>query len=345
VGEGERKKNDYTFPFASSFPICQVAWLRVESKTILTIHHHIITRNYRIGLSHSDDKHWNLHISDVQESDRGGYMCQINTVPMKFQVGYLDVVVPPEISSDTLTDITVRENQNVTLKCSAKGHPKPTIRWRREDGRPIEFGNWQEKKTQGIDPPDTLEGETITIRKVSRLHMGAYLAIASNGVPPSVSKRILLNVHFPPMIWVPNQLIGAGVGSDAVLTCNTEAFPVSINYWTKEGEDALMPSDKYDINIVEKSYKIFMTLRIRDLTPEDFTSYKCYARNALGSTQGSIKLYEVRLPALRTDTRKKVSASSVGSQAEKFYLKRPSSLLIIGILVLFLLPCYSCSAM
>lgn len=57
----------------------QVAWLRVESKTILTIHHHIITRNYRIGLSHSDDKHWNLHISDVQESDRGGYMCKYDT--------------------------------------------------------------------------------------------------------------------------------------------------------------------------------------------------------------------------------------------------------------------------
>lgn len=90
----------------------QVAWLRVESKTILTIHHHVITRNYRIGLSHSDDRHWNLHINDVQESDRGGYMCklfpiilplncsiivckpagQINTVPMKYQVGYLDVV-------------------------------------------------------------------------------------------------------------------------------------------------------------------------------------------------------------------------------------------------------------
>lgn len=105
--------------------ISQVAWLRVESKTILTIHHHVITRNYRISLSHSDDRHWNLHISDVQESDRGGYMCkcssrllnrtmlhdahftgnnftlslyvsvpagQINTVPMEYQVGYLDVV-------------------------------------------------------------------------------------------------------------------------------------------------------------------------------------------------------------------------------------------------------------
>lgn len=66
---------------SSSFFVClaQVAWLRVESKTILTIHHHIITRNYRIGLSHSDDRQWNLHLNDVQESDRGGYMCQINT--------------------------------------------------------------------------------------------------------------------------------------------------------------------------------------------------------------------------------------------------------------------------
>lgn len=80
--------------------------------------------------------------------------------------------------------------------------------------------------------------------------------------------------------------------TEAVLTCNTEAFPASINYWTKgEVEDALMPNDKYDISIVEKSYKIFMTLRIRDLNQEDFTSYKCYARNALGSTEGSIKLY------------------------------------------------------
>jgi hypothetical protein len=30
---------------------------------------------------------------------------------------------------------------------------------------------------------------------VNRLHMGAYLCIASNGVPPTVSKRIMLIVH------------------------------------------------------------------------------------------------------------------------------------------------------
>ncbi|CAD6999237.1 unnamed protein product [Ceratitis capitata] len=35
---------------------------------------------------------WILKIRDVKESDKGWYMCQINTDPMKSQVGYLDVV-------------------------------------------------------------------------------------------------------------------------------------------------------------------------------------------------------------------------------------------------------------
>lgn len=39
------------------------------------------------------------------------------------------------------------------------------------------------------------EGPTLPITRVDRTHMGAYLCIASNGVPPSVSKRITLIVH------------------------------------------------------------------------------------------------------------------------------------------------------
>ncbi|GIY72698.1 lachesin, partial [Caerostris extrusa] len=69
------------------------AWIKVETKAILTIYHHIITRNYRISLSHSDNRNFILQIRNVQESDKGGYMCQVNTVPMKSQVGYLDVLV------------------------------------------------------------------------------------------------------------------------------------------------------------------------------------------------------------------------------------------------------------
>ena len=39
------------------------------------------------------------------------------------------------------------------------------------------------------------EGENLSISRVSRAQMGAYLCIASNDVPPTVSKRISLNVN------------------------------------------------------------------------------------------------------------------------------------------------------
>lgn len=42
---------------------------------------------------------------------------------------------------------------------------------------------------------NVVDGENLTISKVSRLHMGAYLCIASNGVPPSISKRVMLMVQ------------------------------------------------------------------------------------------------------------------------------------------------------
>lgn len=35
---------------------------------------------------------WYLHISNVQDVDRGWYMCQVNTDPMRSRQGYLQVV-------------------------------------------------------------------------------------------------------------------------------------------------------------------------------------------------------------------------------------------------------------
>lgn len=74
------------------FSFFQVAWLRVDTQTILTIQNHVITKNHRVGITYSEHKTWQLRIKDIRESDRGWYMCQINTDPMKSQTGFLDVV-------------------------------------------------------------------------------------------------------------------------------------------------------------------------------------------------------------------------------------------------------------
>jgi hypothetical protein len=35
----------------------------------------------------------------------------------------------------------------------------------------------------------------LSLSKVTRSEMGAYLCIAANGVPPTVSKRMMVHVH------------------------------------------------------------------------------------------------------------------------------------------------------
>ncbi|XP_052863912.1 opioid-binding protein/cell adhesion molecule homolog [Anopheles cruzii] len=271
----------------------KVAWLRVDTQTILTIQNHVITKNKRIGIIYTEKKTWQLRIKDIRETDRGWYMCQINTDPMKSQMGYLDVVVPPDILDyPTSTDMVVREGSNVTLRCAAVGSPAPTIVWRREAGENISL--------QDGEQVSSVEGATFTIPKVNRLHMGAYLCIASNGVPPSVSKRVMLIVHFPPMIWVPNQLVGAIEGQRMTLECHSEAYPKSINYWTREKGDIVPQGGKYEPVLIDNAYKVVMKLSIKVVSQADFGAYKCIAKNSLGETDGTIKLYKLPNSAINS---------------------------------------------
>lgn len=65
--------------FCSLTSFFQVAWVRVDTQTILSIHHNVITQNSRVTLTFNDHRSWYLHIREVEESDRGWYMCQVNT--------------------------------------------------------------------------------------------------------------------------------------------------------------------------------------------------------------------------------------------------------------------------
>ena len=47
-------------------------------------------------------------------------------------------------------------------------------------------------------------------------------------------KWILYCVSVHPVIQVPNQLVGAPLGTDVTLECYVEASPKSINYWVRD---------------------------------------------------------------------------------------------------------------
>lgn len=155
--------------------------------------------------------------------------------------------------------------------------------------------------------------------------MGAYLCIASNGVPPSLSKRILLHVNCEfckrflvpnfkfqvrPKIRVQNQLISAHVGESVELMCQCEAYPKPMVTWitpiglpvmmatasvqTTNGTSAIetaVPANKYIVEEVYQSYRTTMKLKINSISADDFGSFKCLAKNTLGEKEGLIRLY------------------------------------------------------
>ncbi|XP_066591591.1 lachesin-like isoform X2 [Prorops nasuta] len=261
----------------------KVAWLRVDTQTILTIANHVITKNHRIGVTHSGHRMWSLQIKDTRETDKGWYMCQVNTDPMSKIVGFLNVVVPPDILDyPTSTDMVVREGSNVTLRCAATGTPKPMVTWRRERD-----SNTYVLNTTGSD---------LDITRVTRKDMGPYLCIASNGVPPTVSKRIVLTVHFQPMVSVENQLIGAFDGQTLILECHSEAFPRPITYWTRPTNETITNDSNYRVETFSEGYGITMRLTIKSVRPQDIGSFRCVVTNSLGETDGRIRLYRIDRP-------------------------------------------------
>uniref|UniRef100_A0A8D8HBW2 Lachesin n=1 Tax=Culex pipiens TaxID=7175 RepID=A0A8D8HBW2_CULPI len=268
----------------------KVAWIHIDRQMILTIHRHVISRIPRYSVTYDNSNTWLLHVNQAQQDDRGYYMCQVNTNPMISQVGYLQVVVPPNILDieSTPSSVAVRENQNINMTCRADGFPTPKIIWRREDGQSITVE--RKKKVMVYD------GEVLHLTKVSRNEMGAYLCIATNGVPPSVSKRIILDVEFSPMIWVPNQLVGAPPSTDVTIDCHTEAHPRAIIYWVYNSV-MVLPSKKYIIDYNENSYRAHMKLTIKNLSLGDFGNYRCISKNSLGETEGSIRVYEIPMPS------------------------------------------------
>merc|ERR1740128_1141738 len=172
---------------------------------IVTIHRQVVTRISRFSVSHDHQRTWLLHIRGAQPEDAGHYMCQVNSDPMVSQVGTVHVVVPPSIvdAESSASQLSVREHSRVSLICRGHGVPPPRLNWKREDGHSFIQGHSSDRESSNspakqTDPGKMIisqGGEELIFTKISRTDSAAYLCIASNGIPPSVSKRIVLDVE------------------------------------------------------------------------------------------------------------------------------------------------------
>uniref|UniRef100_A0A8D8X7W4 Neurotrimin n=1 Tax=Cacopsylla melanoneura TaxID=428564 RepID=A0A8D8X7W4_9HEMI len=290
----------------------KVAWIRPNTREVLALHNKVVAANkFRLAVSHNGHDTWKLYIKDVQRTDSGPYMCQLNTDPLIHQIGYLDVTISPNILDDDPPDgYMVMEGDSITLRCRATGVPDPKVEWKREDNKNIVLRytnpNGVMQKTERLIHP----GENLILHKIERQEMGVFLCIASNNVPPTVSKRFKVQVIFKPKVTATAEYIGVPRGRDVTIQCSVESPRNMNNNWFKyTGRNISLPgeklinSSKYYIEEIRTSdYTLLMKLVIRNVAREDFTDYICYCENTIGKHEARIKIRETHVDIPKTTT-------------------------------------------
>jgi len=292
----------------------RVGWVKANSKAIQAIGTHVITHNPRVSVSHDDSRRkWSLHISNVQLEDTGPYMCQLNTDPMKFNMGYLDVIITPDIIDIRGPNVVI-EGGSASLECEARGEPPPLVFWQRENSREkiTSYNRKGDVKQRSV----RVEGSVLKLQKISREEAGGYLCIASNGHPPAVSRRIQLDVKFRPVVNVLDQHVTSVEGKTISLSCEIESYPRAEIFWVKRDVpyQPIQTSGRFikeDFHVTD--YKTKTVLTIYNYTNQDTGLYDCRAKNEMnlkGDTVDGV-IY------LNTD---KVEKTTVGSWTTDPYL-------------------------
>lgn len=250
--------------------------------TILTYGTTRILDDDRISVERPYTEDWNLLIREVKYEDKGKYICQINTKPVKAKYVELYVLVPPKVISST-RDVITREGETVTLACNVTGIPPPRVQWYRQ---PLGQSPGKQKEQIGA------HGEILIIHNVSRYCEGKYECLCFNGVKPAVKRDMEVKVEFRPEIELPNKRIGQYQGKDTILECKITAFPQAVTVWKRFGKE-ITSNFKYHVEVYDLgSHRLTLSLRIKNIDTNDFGSYACFSSNKLGEDQEEMILYE-----------------------------------------------------
>ncbi|KAG5671244.1 hypothetical protein PVAND_001453 [Polypedilum vanderplanki] len=229
---------------------------------------------------------YSLHILDLNKDDSGKYRCQINK-NMQENVGKeidLQVTRPPIILDSNENNVRTVEGQAVTLLCAADGYPRPEITWKRDDNELMSSKEF------------IFKGSNLTILQVKKEDRGHYICEASNGIGNKVSKKVLLEVSFAPILSAKRPKVGQKEGYEAKLICKSVSYPpaaISFLYNDKVISNNEHYQIEYQGSVNEETEAI---LTLREVKKHHYGEYLCKAKNQFGNAETRLELFEQEMP-------------------------------------------------
>ncbi|XP_067096529.1 neural cell adhesion molecule L1-like protein isoform X5 [Osmerus mordax] len=241
---------------AEGFPTPVVEWLKLGEKLPMRTN----VKNYGKLLT----------IPGMAEEDEGKYMCKARN-SVGEAVHYFDVLVeePPSWLSGAPKSQLALIGEDVHIKCTATGKPKPAIVWRR-NGQPLD---------DALITRSQVFEDAIVLHNARPEDSAVYQCEASNRHGTILANANIMVMNMPPVILSKGyQEYGAVRGGDVVLVCTVFGSPPPSISWKRLDTGAAVEG-RERFSISQNG-----SLTINRAKKDDIGEYVCLATNTEGTS-------------------------------------------------------------
>lgn len=216
----------------------------------------------------------------------------------------LEVHQPPQFLAKLQQHMLRRVGDtDYAVTCSAKGKPKPTIRWLKDGYEITADLNLYEVKTNPAEGPNGI----VTVQSMLKFagkarrnqdelipgDRGLYTCLYENEVN-SANSSMHLKVEHAPIVLHQYNKVAYDIRETAEVICKVQAYPKPEFQWMFSNNPAplSMSSDgHYEINTTTDNNDVYTSiLKINNLRHQDYGDYTCKATNSLDSNKTPIRL-------------------------------------------------------
>ncbi|KAK2912427.1 immunoglobulin superfamily member 10 [Channa argus] len=218
-----------------------------------------------------------LVIYNPQKEDAGKYRCGAKNF-----MGYIEKLIvlnvgqKPYILTRPRGIIRSVSGESLFLHCLSDGSPRPTIYWTVPVGQTL-------TQPQVLGRYQLLENGTLVVQDASLNDRGNYICRARNDAGEAVINVPVMIIGYPPRITTgPPSSVSAVSGTPIQLTCAATGIPKPEITWELPDHSVLSTAEQGRPMGSELLHPQG-TLIIQKPTPSDSGTYKCLAKNHLGT--------------------------------------------------------------